>query len=87
MGCCKGCSGILSAAELQAVLCEDGGDVMKEPDDMTQLRITHETRGKLLEIYLGNQEECSKYQLADKRVTVGESAILWLMDKIKEDKP
>jgi hypothetical protein len=51
-------------------------------DEAKWLKMTPETRDKLLAVYLEHNDECNKYQAADDRVTIGEAAILWLMDRV-----
>jgi hypothetical protein len=57
-------------------------DVLIHPETTPEIKwvkMTKKTRDLLLDIYAYKMEECSKFMEENDKVTIGESAILWLI--------
>ena len=62
-------------------------DLLVHPEttpEVKWVKMTKPTRDTLLEIYAENMDECIRYMQECDRVTIGESAIMWLMDRAEE---
>ena len=62
-------------------------DLLVHPEttpEVKWVKMTKPTRDTLLEIYADNMDECSRYMQECDRVTIGESAIMWLMDRAED---
>jgi hypothetical protein len=65
---------------------DDYADCLIHPETTPQVKwvkMTRPTRDALIDIYSANMDECNKFMLPNNRVTTGEAAILWLMEKAK----
>jgi hypothetical protein len=65
---------------------DDYADCLIHPETTPQVKwvkMTRPTRDAIIDIYAANMDECKKFMLANDRVTTGEAAILWLMEKAK----
>jgi len=51
--------------------------------EMKWVKMTKQTRDALVDIYAANANHCNKFMHANDRVTIGEAAILWLMERKK----
>jgi hypothetical protein len=62
-------------------------DLLVHPEttpEVKWVKMTKPTRDTLLEIYAENMDECSRYMQECDRVTIGEAAIMWLMDRAED---
>ena len=62
-------------------------DLLVHPEttpEVKWVKMTTPTRDTLLEIYAENMDECSRYIQECDRVTIGEAAIMWLMDRAED---
>jgi hypothetical protein len=48
------------------------------------MKMTKHTRDALMDVYAANADECNTFMYANERVTIGEAAILWLMEHAKD---
>jgi len=69
---------------------QSGGydDLLVHPEttpEVKWVKMTKPTRDALLEIYALNMSECSRYMDEENGVTIGESAIMWLIDTAKAE--
>jgi hypothetical protein len=65
---------------------DDYADCLIHPETTPQVKwvkMTRPTRDAIIDIYAANMDECKKFMEANDRVTTGEAAILWLMEKAK----
>jgi hypothetical protein len=65
---------------------DDYADCLIHPEttpEVKWVKMTKPTRDTLLEVYAENMDECSRYMQECDRVTIGEAAIMWLMEKAK----
>lgn len=61
-------------------------DVLIHPETTPELKwvkMTRGTRDALIDVYAAHMDECAELAAND-RVTIGEAAILWLMQHAKE---
>lgn len=68
----------------QVATIENYNDCLVHPETTTEVKwvkMTKPTRDALVEIYSLHIDECSRYQRENDRVTIGEAAILWLIEK------
>jgi hypothetical protein len=68
-------------------VAEDYDDLLIHPEttpEVKWVKMTKPTRDTLLEIYAENMDECSRYMQECDRVTIGEAAIMWLMDRAED---
>ncbi|NBW18040.1 MAG: hypothetical protein EBR82_59710 [Caulobacteraceae bacterium] len=59
-------------------------DLLVHPEttpEVKWVKMTKQTRDTLLEIYAENMDECSRYMQECDRVTIGEAAIMWLIER------
>jgi len=62
-------------------------DVLVHPEttpDVKWVRMTKPTRDALMDVYAAHLDDCERLMAANNRVTIGEAAILWLMQHAKE---
>lgn len=62
-------------------------DLLVHPEttpEVKWVKMTKPTRDTLLEIYAENMDECSRYMQECDRVTIGEAAIMWLIDRAED---
>ena len=65
---------------------DDYADCLIHPETTPQVKwvkMTRPTRDAIIDIYAANMDECKQFMEANDRVTTGEAAILWLMEKAK----
>jgi hypothetical protein len=58
-------------------------DLLVHPEttpEVKWVKMTKPTRDALMDIYAANADQCNKFMHANNRVTIGEAAILWLME-------